>query len=261
MTAASNDRVERKRTRTDSPEEIAHFSAIAEDWWNPNGKFRPLHQLNPIRIAYVRDSIIDCLRLDRRADLPLRGLRPLRDLRLIDIGCGGGLLAEPMARLGATVTGIDASDESIRIAQAHARQGGLDLEYRCALPEDLVDEGRSFDIVLNMEVVEHVSDLDTFFGATTALLDSGGVTVVATLNRTLKSLALAKIGAEYVLRWLPIGTHDWRKFVRPSELCGKLKQYDVDVVDRKGIEYHPLADRWTMTNDLAVNYMVVGVKR
>lgn len=255
MTAVSKHRGNRKRIRTASPEEIAHFSAMAEDWWNPNGKFRPLHQLNPVRIAYVRDSVIDCLHLDRRADHPLRGLR------VIDIGCGGGLLAEPMARLGATVTGIDASEESVRIAETHARQGGLDIEYRCALPEDLAGEGRSFDIVLNMEVVEHVSDLDAFFEATTALLDPGGVTVVATLNRTLKSLALAKIGAEYVLRWLPIGTHDWRKFVRPSELCGALKRHGVEVLDRKGIEYNPLTDRWRPTNDLAVNYMVVGMKR
>lgn len=255
MTAAPRHRGRKKQVRTDSPEEIARFSAMAEDWWNPNGKFRPLHQLNPIRIAYVRDSVIDCLHLDRRADRPLRGLK------LIDIGCGGGLLAEPMARLGATVTGIDASEESVRIAETHARQGDLSIEYRRALPEDLVDEGRTFDIVLNMEVVEHVSDLDTFFGAATALLVSGGVTVVATLNRTLKSLALAKIGAEYVLRWLPIGTHDWRKFVPPSELSGTLKRYGVDVVDRKGVEYNPLTDRWTKTNDLSVNYMVVGVKR
>lgn len=255
MTAVSRDRKRRKHAGTASPDEIARFSAIAEEWWNPNGKFRPLHQLNPIRIAYVRDNVVDCLGRDRRAS------HPLRDLRIIDIGCGGGLLAEPMARLGATVTGIDASEDSIRIAEIHARQGDLDVEYRCARPEDLVDEGRSFDVVLNMEVVEHVTDLDDFFAAATALLRPGGVTVVATLNRTLKSLALAKIGAEYLLRWLPAGTHDWRKFVRPSELCGKLRRHGVDVLDRKGIEYNPFADRWTLTNDLAVNYMVVGVKR
>lgn len=255
MTAAFNHRGQKKQFPTASPEEIAQFSAIAADWWNPNGKFRPLHQLNPIRIAFVRDSIVDYRHLDPRVDHPLRGLK------IVDIGCGGGLLAEPMARLGATVTGIDASEESIRIAQIHGRQGELDIEYRCALPEDLVAEGRTFDVVLNMEVVEHVSDLDTFFAATTALLDRGGVTVVATLNRTLKSLALAKIGAEYVLRWLPIGTHDWRKFVRPSELSRALNRHGVDVLDRKGIEYNPLAERWKMTNDLAVNYMVAGVKR
>lgn len=255
MKAAPKGRRKRKHTQTVSPEEIARFSAMAEDWWNPNGKFRPLHRLNPVRIAYVRDSVVDCLHLDSRVE------RPLHDLRIIDIGCGGGLLAEPMARLGATVTGIDASEESVLIAQTHARQVGLNIEYRCAAPENLVSEGRSFDVVLNMEVVEHVSDLDAFFGATTALLAPRGVTVVATLNRTLKSLALAKIGAEYVLRWLPIGTHDWRKFVRPSELCGKLRRHGVDVLDRRGVEYNPFVDRWRMTNDLAVNYMVLGMKR
>jgi len=255
MTAASKGRGNKNPIQTASLEEIARFSAMAAEWWSPGGKFRPLHQLNPIRIAYVRDTVIECLGLDPRIDRPLRGLR------LVDIGCGGGLLAEPMTRLGATVTGIDASEESVRIAETHALQGDLDIEYRCALPEDLVGEGRSFDVVLNMEIVEHVSDLDTFFAATTALLEPGGVTVVATLNRTLKSLALAKIGAEYVLRWLPIGTHDWRKFVRPSELCGALQRYGVDIRGRKGIEYNPLIDRWSLTDDLAVNYMVAGVKR
>lgn len=255
MTAASSKSADTKHIGTASPEQIANFSAMAADWWNPHGKFRPLHQLNPIRIAYVRDRVIDYLHLDPRADQPLRGLR------LIDIGCGGGLLAEPMARLGAEVTGIDASETSVRIAQTHAKQGHLDIEYRCALPEDLVREEQSFDIVLNMEVVEHVSDIDSFFAATAALIDPGGVTVVATLNRTLKSLVLAKIGAEYVLRWLPIGTHDWHKFVRPSELCGALLRHGVDIRSRKGIEYNPLADRWFTTNNLAVNYMVAGIKR
>ena len=255
MTAAINHRGGSSYIQTASPEEIARFSAMAADWWNPSGKFRPLHQLNPIRIAYVRDSVMNCLGLDPRADQPLRGLR------LIDIGCGGGLLAEPMARLGATVTGIDASEESVRIAETHALQGELAIEYRCALPEDLVNEGQSYDVVLNMEIVEHVSNIDTFFAAATGLLKPGGVTVVATLNRTLKSLALAKIGAEYVLKWLPIGTHDWRKFVRPSELCAALQRYGVDIRDRKGVEYNPLTGRWRKTNDLAVNYMVVGMKR
>jgi 2-polyprenyl-6-hydroxyphenyl methylase/3-demethylubiquinone-9 3-methyltransferase len=245
----------RQGIRTASPDEIAHFTAIAEDWWDPKGKFRPLHLLNPVRIAYVRDTIIDFLDLDRRAG------RPFHDLRLVDIGCGGGLLAEPMARLGASVTGIDASEKSVRVAEAHALQGRLDIEYLCALPEDLVDEGRSFDIVLNMEVVEHVKDLDAFFAATTALLEPGGVMIVATLNRTLKSLALAKIGAEYILRWLPAGTHDWSKFVRPSELGRTLNRHGVQILDRKGVEYSPLTDRWRITNDLSVNYMVFGVRR
>jgi 2-polyprenyl-6-hydroxyphenyl methylase/3-demethylubiquinone-9 3-methyltransferase len=214
-----------------------------------------LHRLNPVRIAYIRDCVTEHFGRDPHAP------RPFEHLELLDVGCGGGLLSEPMARLGGSVTGIDAGEKTIRVAEVHARRLDLDIDYRCALPEDLVREGRSFDVVLNMEVVEHVADLDAFLEATARLLKPGGAMVVATLNRTLKSLALAKIGAEYVLRWLPVGTHDWRKFVRPSELTAGLGRHRVDVLDLKGIAFNPLTDRWLLTRDVDVNYMVFGTKR
>ena len=191
---------------------------------------------------------------DPLADIPLRGLD------VLDIGCGGGLLCEPMRRLGARVTGIDAGQENVRIAGLHARQAGLDIEYRGVLPETLALEGRAFDVVLNMEVVEHVPDLDAFLAACGSLVKPGGVMVAATLNRTLKALALAKFGAEYVLRWLPPGTHDWRKFVRPSELARGLRRHGVEVVELMGVSYSPLADAWTLSRDLDVNYLVFAVK-
>jgi 2-polyprenyl-6-hydroxyphenyl methylase/3-demethylubiquinone-9 3-methyltransferase len=254
MTAASPAAAPRP-IGTASADEIARFSAMADAWWDPNGKFRPLHRLNPVRIAYIRDRVTEHFGRDPHAP------RPLEHLRLLDVGCGGGLLSEPMARLGGSVTGIDAGEKTIRVAEVHARRLDLDIDYRCALPEDLVLQGRSFDVVLNMEVVEHVADLDAFLEASARLLEPGGAMVVATLNRTLKSLALAKIGAEYVLRWLPVGTHDWRKFVRPSELTAGLGRHGVDVLDLKGIAFNPLTDRWSLTRDVDVNYMVFGAKR
>lgn len=181
-------------------------------------------------------------------------------LTIVDVGCGGGLLTEPMARLGASVTGIDAAEESIRVAELHAREQGLSIDYQAALPEAMASEGRAFDVVLNMEVVEHVPDLDAFLAACAALMRPGGVTVVSTINRTLKALALAKIGAEYVLRWLPAGTHDWRKFVRPSELAALLRRHAVTVTDIRGMTYNPLLDLWSLDDDLDVNYLVFAVK-
>lgn len=240
---------------TASADEIARFSAMADAWWDPKGKFRPLHRLNPVRIGYIKDCVTGHFGRDPRAP------HPLKHLELVDIGCGGGLLAEPMARLGASVTGIDAGEETIRVAETHARLQNLDIDYRCALPEDLVCESRIFDVVLNMEVVEHVADLDAFLEASARLLKPGGAMMVATLNRTLKALALAKIGAEYVLRWLPIGTHDWGKFVRPSELAAGLKRHQVDVLDLKGMTFNPLTDRWSLTRDVDVNYVVFATKR
>jgi len=244
-----------KSTGTASADEIARFSAMADAWWDPNGKFRPLHRLNPVRIAYVKDVVTGHFGRDPHSP------RPFEHLELLDIGCGGGLLCEPMARLGASVTGIDAGEKTIRVAENHARRQDLDIDYRCALPEDLVREDRTFDVVLNMEVVEHVADLDAFLEAGAGLLKPGGAMVVATLNRTLKSLALAKIGAEYVLRWLPVGTHDWRKFVRPSELTAGLLRHRVDVIDLKGMTFNPLTDKWSLTRDVDVNYVVFGTKR
>jgi 2-polyprenyl-6-hydroxyphenyl methylase/3-demethylubiquinone-9 3-methyltransferase len=241
------------RGPTASGEEIARFSRLADAWWDPHGEFRPLHQLNPVRVAYLRDAAVRHFRLDPSASQPLAGLS------MIDIGCGGGLVAEALTRLGARLTGIDASAESVRVAELHARREGLDVQYRCAAPEDLASDGERFDAVLALEVVEHVADLGRFVEACAALRAPGGVMLFATLNRTLKSLALAKVGAEYVLRWLPAGTHDWRKFVRPSELAAILRRHGLDVSDLTGVAFDPLRGRWSLSRDLGVNYMGVAV--
>jgi 2-polyprenyl-6-hydroxyphenyl methylase/3-demethylubiquinone-9 3-methyltransferase len=239
---------------TAAPDELARFAALADSWWDPDGKFRPLHRLNPTRIAFIRDRVSE--RLDRDPLAP----NPLAGLDVLDIGCGGGLLAEPMRRLGATVTGIDAGAEAIEVARLHAAEAGLDIDYACAPPEDLVAAGRTFDVVLNMEVVEHVADLDAFLAASAALLRPGGAMTVATLNRTLRALALAKIGAEYVMRWLPVGTHDWRKFVRPSELTRGLARHGVEVAEITGVAYDPLTGDWRLSRDLDINYMAFATK-
>jgi len=238
---------------TASKDEIARFTAIADAWWDPAGDFAPLHRLNPVRLEFIRDHL--CRHFDRDA----LGLRPLDGLGVIDIGCGGGLLAEPMRRLGAAVTGIDAGLENIDIARHHAALVGLDIDYRHQLPEDLGQDKGRYDVVLNMEVVEHVADLDLFLGAAASLVKPGGVMVLSTLNRTWKSLALAKIGAEYLLRWLPPGTHDWKKFVRPSELAAGLEAHGVRLTDLKGMTY-TLSGDWRLSRDLDVNYLAFAVK-
>ncbi len=240
---------------TAAPDEVARFSALADEWWDGDGKFRPLHRINPTRIAFIRDRVAGHFGTD-----PL-GPGPLGGLDVLDIGCGGGLLSEPMRRLGARVTGIDAGEETVRVAALHAEQGGLDIEYRSVLPEVLAADGRTFDAVLTMEVIEHVADVGAFLAACCALVRPGGLMVLATLNRTVKSFALAKIGAEYVLRWLPAGTHDWRKFVKPSELAAGLRPHGFDIVELKGLAYRPLSDEWSLADDVAVNYMAVAVKR
>ena len=241
------------RVPTASSEEIARFSRLADAWWDPRGKFRPLHQLNPVRVAYIRDVMV------RHFDLDPSASRPLAGLTVVDIGCGGGLATEALTRLGARLTGIDASAEAVRVAELHAQREGLDVRYRCAAPEDLAGDGERFDAVLALEVVEHVADLDRFVQACAELRAPGGVLVFATLNRTLKSLALAKIGAEYVLRWLPAGTHDWRKFVRPSEMAAILRRHGLDVSELTGVTYDPLRRSWSLSRDLGVNYMGVAV--
>lgn len=245
---------------TAAADEIARFTAIADAWWDPTGDFAALHRLNPVRLEFIRDHVCRHFGRDPLADKPFAGLA------VIDIGCGGGLLAEPMARLGAAVTGIDAGRENIDIARVHAEQSGLDIDYRHRLPEDLCsDEGGSekgrYDVVLNMEVVEHVADLDAFLGAAAGLVRRRGVMALSTLNRTMKSLALAKIGAEYVLRWLPPGTHDWRKFVRPSELAAGLNAHGVDITGLEGMTFGPIDGDWRLSRDLSVNYLAFGVKR
>lgn len=241
--------------KTASPDEIARFSAIASAWWDPEGEFKPLHRLNPVRLAFVRDQVL--AHFSRPADSPA----PLRGLSVLDIGCGGGLLAEPMCRLGAKVTGIDATEKSIGVARLHAERGGLDIDYICAPPEDFAEAAKGkFDIVLNMDVVEHVTDVDAFLGAGAGLVKSGGAMVISTVNRTLKSLALAKIGAEYILRWLPAGTHDWHKFVRPSELSRALRPAGIEITALSGMAYNALQDRWGPSRDVAVNYLAFGTK-
>jgi 2-polyprenyl-6-hydroxyphenyl methylase / 3-demethylubiquinone-9 3-methyltransferase len=240
--------------------EVQRFAAMAEAWWDPAGKFGPLHRLNPVRIGFIRDRIARRLGRDPLGALPLAGVQ------MLDIGCGGGLLAEPMARLGATVTGIDAAARNIEIARLHAAQGGLGIDYRNVSAEALAAEldaagGARFDAILNMEVVEHVADLDAFLGACAGLLTPDGIMFVATLNRTAKSFALAIVGAEYLLGWLPRGTHDWRKFVRPSELAAGLRPHGLAIDELAGVAYGPLSRGWTVGRDLDVNYMAVATRR
>ena len=237
---------------TASPEEIAKFSALADSWWDPSGAFRPLHKFNPARIAFIRDRLLAHFGRDPNAAQPFAGLK------ILDIGCGGGLVAEPMARLGFSVTAIDASEENIGTARVHAERSGLVIDYRATMPEDLT--GESFDAVLALEVIEHVADVDAFWRATASMVKPGGALIAATLNRTMKSLALGKIGAEYVLRWVPAGTHDWRKFVRPSEMVRALRTQGLQTATLAGISYNVFLDRWEVTHDLGVNYMAYATK-
>ena len=234
--------------------EIAKFARLAGEWWDPNGKFRPLHLFNPVRIAFLRDAAARHFGRDPQI------LRAFECLSLLDIGCGGGLLSEAMARMGFEVLGADASEKNIRAAASHAEGAGLKLAYRATTAERLAEEGRTFDLVLNMEVVEHVADLSAFLGACGALIAPGGFMVVATLNRTLKSLALAKFGAEYVLRWLPPGTHDWNRFVRPDELERALIEAGLKVSRLQGVAFDPLRWEWRLSSDTDVNYMAVAEK-
>ena len=247
-------RANAKRDASVDPAEIARFSALAEEWWDPAGKFRPLHKLNPTRLAFVRDRLAGHFGRDPLAQRPLEGLS------ILDIGCGGGLLAEPLSRLGAEVAGIDASERNIKVAGLHAAEAGLEIDYRHATAEDLARAGESFDAVLNMEVVEHVADLNAFLAASSALVKPGGAMAVATLNRTPKAFLLGIVGAEYLLRWLPPGTHDWRRFVRPSELARALDGCGLTVTEIAGMSYNPLTDTWRLGRDVDVNYMVFAVK-
>jgi 2-polyprenyl-6-hydroxyphenyl methylase/3-demethylubiquinone-9 3-methyltransferase len=237
-------------TGTVDPDEVARFAALADDWWDPRGHFRPLHQVNPVRLAFIRDRLVGHFGRDPAS------LTPLSGLRLLDIGCGGGLIAEPMARLGAAVVGLDATEQNIAVARLHAAHAGLSIDYRCAAAEDLADGTARFDVVLALEVVEHVAALEPFVAACGRLLAPGGALIAATLNRTVKAWALAIVGAEYVLGWLPRGTHRWAKFVRPAELVGALRRNGLAVAELTGVGYDPLAGAWSLSRDLAVNYMV-----
>ncbi|MBZ9707994.1 bifunctional 2-polyprenyl-6-hydroxyphenol methylase/3-demethylubiquinol 3-O-methyltransferase UbiG [Mesorhizobium sp. ESP7-2] len=234
--------------------EVERFSALAAEWWNPNGKFRPLHKFNPVRLSYIRDQIAARFGRDPRA------ARPFEGLRILDIGCGGGLLCEPMARLGADVVGADASGINIEVAKLHAAEGNVSVDYRATTAEDLAEASEKFDVVLNMEVVEHVADIDLFVAKCGEMVKPAGIMFVATINRTLKALGLAIIGAEYVLRWLPRGTHQFGKLVRPEELEKALGAAGLTIIDRTGVSYNPLADRWSRSKDMDVNYMVLAEK-
>jgi len=236
------------------PAEIARFAAMADEWWDPTGKFKPLHKFNPVRLGYIRDRIAQHCGRDPLAAKPLAGLR------LLDIGCGGGLIAEPMARLGADVVAIDASAKNIGIASNHATRMGLAIDYRHATAEDLVAAGEQFDAVLSLEVVEHVADVNGFLASCGALVRPGGALVVATLNRTPKAFLLAIVGAEYVLGWLPRGTHEWKKFVRPGEIAEALRAPGLAVTHMTGVAFNPVLDTWRLARDLDVNYMAFAVK-
>ncbi|MBC9247875.1 bifunctional 2-polyprenyl-6-hydroxyphenol methylase/3-demethylubiquinol 3-O-methyltransferase UbiG [Paracoccus sp. 11-3] len=235
------------------PAEIAKFEAMAAEWWDPKGKFKPLHMMNPVRLDYIDTQIAAEFGRDRR------NLRPFEDLRILDIGCGGGLVSEPMARLGATVVGADAAEGNIAIATLHAQQQGLDIDYRATTAEALVDAGERFDVVLALEIVEHVADPAEFIATCRNLVRPGGLVIASTLNRTAKSFGAAIIGAEWVMRWLPKGTHEWNRFITPDELSGMASAAGLDVVDRYGMVFNPLTWDWSLSHrDLSVNYIMTG---
>ncbi|NKB19179.1 MAG: bifunctional 2-polyprenyl-6-hydroxyphenol methylase/3-demethylubiquinol 3-O-methyltransferase UbiG [Alphaproteobacteria bacterium] len=243
-----------KRENTVDSAEIARFSALADAWWDPEGDFRPLHRFNPIRLRYIRDQICDHFDCDKRS------LTPLEGLSVLDVGCGGGLVTEPIARMGAIASAIDASEKNIGVASLHAEQGGLDIDYRVSAAETLAEEQNQFDVVMALEIVEHVADMDLFISSCAALTKPDGMLILATLNRTAKAFALAIVGAEYLLRWMPRGTHRWDRFVKPSELARALSNSGVEVADMTGVTYNPLKDDWRLSKDVAVNYMLCATK-
>jgi 2-polyprenyl-6-hydroxyphenyl methylase/3-demethylubiquinone-9 3-methyltransferase len=248
--------MERRQTRADTvdDDEVARFSRLSGQWWDAHGPMAALHKFNPVRLAYIRDR--SAVHFGRDASR----LDSLAGLRILDIGCGGGILSEPLARLGAAVVGIDPSDSNIAVARRHAAQSQLTIDYRSSSAEALAATGQTFDVVLAMEVVEHVTDLDAFVDAAAALVKPGGLFFIATLNRTIKSFALAIVGAEYILRWLPRGTHQWDKFITPNELEIAIAQSGLHVTNETGVIYNVLADRWQLSSDMDVNYMVIAEK-
>ena len=241
------------KTNTINKKEIEKFSKIAEEWWDPNGKFKPLHKFNPIRISYIKENIINTFNLKNKKD------NPLSEIKILDVGCGGGLLSEPLSRLGAEVFGIDASDKNIKIAKLHAKKSNLNIKYFCSSPEKFKIKNE-FDVILNMEIVEHVEDVDFFLKSCSKLLKKGGIMFVATLNKTLKSYLFAIIGAEYILKWLPIGTHEWEKFVKPDELINFLNKFSLKLTDLKGVKFDLLNNDWKFSSDTSVNYIAKFIK-
>lgn len=232
--------------------EVDRFSAMAAEWWSPTGKFKPLHKFNPVRLAYIRDRVCETFDRDPKSNKPFEGLR------FLDIGCGGGLLSEPMARMGASVVGADPSEKNVRIAQTHAAESGVTVDYRAVAAEQLAAEGETFDVILNMEVVEHVADVNLFMSTCASMVRPGGLMFVATINRTLKANALAIIAAERILRWLPKGTHSYDKLVRPEELETPLQAGGLEITHRTGVFYNVLQDRWNLSRDMDVNYMMLA---
>ena len=235
------------KTSTINKKEIEKFSRIAEEWWDPTGKFKPLHKFNPIRISYIREKIINSFKLENSD-------KPLQKIRLLDIGCGGGLLSEPMSRLGAEVTGIDASEKNIQVAKLHAKKNNLKINYLTASPENLKID-RKFDVILNMEIIEHVEDVDIFLKSCSSLLKKEGIMFVATINKTLKSYLFAIIGAEYILRWLPIGTHEWDKFIDPNDLIKISKKYNLQLQNLDGMKFNIFTNKWSISSDKSINYI------
>ena len=232
--------------------EIDKFSKMANEWWDPEGKFKPLHKFNPTRIKYIKENIINNFKLKNK-------FRPLSGINILDIGCGGGLLSEPMSRMGANVTGIDASDKNIKIAKLHSKKNKLKINYLCSSPEK-IKITKKFDVILNMEIVEHVEDIDFFLKSCSKLLKKNGLMFVATINKTLKSYIFAIVGAEYVLRWLPIGTHEWEKFVKPEDLKKILMKYDLSLKKLEGMNFNIIKDEWSISRDLSVNYIAKFIK-
>lgn len=234
--------------------EIEKFSALAETWWDPSGPMKPLHKFNPVRLAYIREQVLNHFRRDGTLRHPFEGLK------ILDIGCGGGLLCEPMARLGADVTGVDAAERNVRIASLHAKQSGIDINYRATTSETLAAAGEQFDVVLNMEVVEHVADVPLYLKSCAALVKPGGLMFIATINRTARAFALAIVGAEYVLGWLPKGTHQYSKFLTPEEITSLISREGMSIKDKCGVTYSPLQDQWRKSRDMGVNYMLLAQK-
>ena len=240
------------KNNTINKKEIEKFSKIAEEWWNPEGKFKPLHKFNPIRISYIKENIIKTFKLNYNAT-------PLKDIKILDVGCGGGLLSEPMCRLGAKVTGIDASNKNIEVARLHSKKNNLEIEYLCSSPEKFSAKDK-FDVILNMEIVEHVEDVNFFLKSCSKLLKKDGIMFVATLNKTLKSYIFAIVGAEYILRWLPIGTHEWEKFIKPEDLISILKKNDLRLDKLDGMSFNLIKNKWSVGSDKSINYIAKFIK-
>ena len=240
------------KNNTINKKEIEKFSKIAEEWWNPEGKFKPLHKFNPIRISYIKENIIKSFKINQKKT-------PLKNIQILDIGCGGGLLSEPMCRLGAEVTAIDASEKNINVAKLHSKKNNLKIKYICTSPEKLKIK-KKFDVILNMEIVEHVEDINFFLKSCSNLIKKDGIMFVATLNKTLKSYIFAIVGAEYILRWLPIGTHEWDKFVKPDELISILKKNNLNLDKIDGMKFNPLIDKWNISKDKSINYIAKFIK-